>query len=455
MEGANGAASKIFTPLKIANGNIELKHRIVLAPMTRNRGVPLEENTTENINRIWYPDELVAEYYAQRTTKGGLLISEGIAPNLEGNSMPGVPGLFHPSHLQGWKKVTSAVHAKGGFIYAQLWHAGRVTVQPFSGLPSVAPSAVPWDEPEGFTRRVPPGHSEPVRYADYPPIELTKDHIKRTIQDFCNAAKMAMDAGFDGVEVHGGNGYLPEQFLSSNVNRRTDEYGGSLAKRCRFVIELMESLANTIGGENVAIRLSPFGLFNQARGEQRIETWGYLCEQLKEKVPNMSYISMIEPRYEQIHSYSEKDDVLRAWGLDPSTISLSVFRNIMGSTPFFSAGGWNDTNSWGVLEAGEFDALIMGRWFISNPDLVERLKEGQPLTKYVRDTFYGPIEPRSMGFTDYPSWKEPVNEKSGNENRGKKELKLLDGVEITSVVGEKVVSNDIPGRESARVQVTR
>ncbi|KAF2110628.1 hypothetical protein BDV96DRAFT_500892 [Lophiotrema nucula] len=406
MANNEGASSKIFTPLKIANGNIELKHRIVLAPLTRNRGLPVRQDEPGNPNRIFYPDALNAEYYAQRATKGGLLISEGIPPSLESNGSPGVPGLFHPKHLEGWKLVTNAVHQKGGYIYAQLWHAGRTTLPPFTGMPTVAPSATPWDDPEQFHRRIPPGCDGPVKYVDYPPIELSKEHIKRTIEDYCNAARMAMEAGFDGVEVHGGNGYLPEQFLSSNINRRTDEHGGCPEKRCRFVVELMEGLRDAVGGSNVAIRLSPFGLFNHTRGEQRVETWSFLCRQLKEKVPDMSYISFIEPRFEQIHSVGEKDEFLKSWGMDPSTTSLKPFREIMGDTPFFSAGGWNDTNCWGVLESEECDALLMGRYFISNPDLIKRLREGLPLTKYDRNTFYGPLEPRERGYTDYRTWEE-------------------------------------------------
>ena len=180
-------------------------------------------------------------------------------------------------------------------MYAQLWHAGRTTITPFTGMPSVAPSAVPWDDPNAYVRRIPPGHTMPVKYSDYPPIELTIDHIERTIEDYCAAARMAMEAGFDGVEVHGGNGYLPEQFLLSNVNKRDDKYGGSPVKRCTFVVELMESLARAVGEENIAIRLSPFGLFNEAGGVERIETWSHLCMELKTKVPKMSYISVIEP----------------------------------------------------------------------------------------------------------------------------------------------------------------
>jgi 2,4-dienoyl-CoA reductase-like NADH-dependent reductase (Old Yellow Enzyme family) len=209
--------------------------------------------------------------------------------------MPGVPGIFIPEQKQAWKKVVDAVHAKGGYIYFQIWHAGRATIPQMTGSPAVSASATVWDDPNETFFHPPVGYEKPVRYAAHPPIELSHDHIKRTIQDVCNAAKDAMDVGFDGVEIHGGNGYLPEQFLSSNINKRTDEYGGTPQKRCRFVLELMDAVAETIGQENLAIRLSPFGLFNQARGEQRVETWTHLCKELKRSLPNLSYVSFIEP----------------------------------------------------------------------------------------------------------------------------------------------------------------
>lgn len=209
--------------------------------------------------------------------------------------MPGVPGIFIPEQLKGWKKVVDAVHAKGGYIYAQLWHAGRATISAMTGSPPVSASATPWDSPDERYPYVPVGATEQVRYVDSPPIELSVPHIKRTIQDYCRAAKNAMEVGFDGVEIHCANGYLPEQFLSSNINKRTDEYGGSPEKRCTFVLELMDELAKTIGEENMAIRLSPFGLFNQARGEQRVETWSHLCRRLKAAHPRISYVSFIEP----------------------------------------------------------------------------------------------------------------------------------------------------------------
>ena len=210
--------------------------------------------------------------------------------------MPGVPGLWLPEQAAGWKKVVGAVHAKGGFIYCQLWHAGRATIPQMTGTPAVSASASVWDSPDELYSHPPVASSERVPYADHPPVELSVAHLKRTVRDYCDVARTAMEIGFDGVELHAGNGYLPEQFLSSNVNRRTDEYGGSPEKRCRFVLELMEELAETVGGgENLAIRLSPFGLFNQARGEQRVETWSFLCRRLKETLPRLSYVSFIEP----------------------------------------------------------------------------------------------------------------------------------------------------------------
>jgi 2,4-dienoyl-CoA reductase-like NADH-dependent reductase (Old Yellow Enzyme family) len=267
----------------------------------------------------------------------------------------------------------------------------------------MAPSAVPWDDPNETFSYPAPHSTTPVKLAEHPPIELTVDYIKKTIRDYCNAAKTAMDVGFDGAEVHAGNGYLPEQFLSSNSNKRSDEYGGTVEKRCTFVLELMDELAKTVGQDNLAIRLSPFGLFNQARSQQRVETWGHLCRELKSRLPKLSYVSFIEPRYEQIFSETEKQKFLESWGLP--TVDLSMFRSIFGNTPFFSAGGFDDTNSWSVLESGKYDALLYGRYFISNPDLVERLRNGWPLAPYDRTRFYGPFEDASIGYTDYPSFK--------------------------------------------------
>jgi 2,4-dienoyl-CoA reductase-like NADH-dependent reductase (Old Yellow Enzyme family) len=302
-----GTASKIFTPLEINNGALTLSHRIVLAPLTRQRGVPLNPHpTSSNPNRIWLPDALHVEYYTQRATPGGLLLTEGIPPNLEGNGMPGVPGLFAPEQKAGWKRVVDAVHAKGGFIYAQLWNAGRAAIPQHTGTPTISSSATPFEGDTVYNHPL-PGTTIKVKYRDFPPTELSVDGIKRQIADYVSAAKAAVDeCGFDGVEIHGGNGYLLEQFLSTNINKRTDAYGGTPEKRCRFGLELMEALVEAIGESRLALRLTPFGLYNEARGMERIETWGFLCRELKKRF-QLSYVHFLEPRYEQIFSLEEKN----------------------------------------------------------------------------------------------------------------------------------------------------
>ncbi|KUI57654.1 Putative 12-oxophytodienoate reductase 3 [Cytospora mali] len=371
------SASKLFQPLDIGNGKIKLKHRVVLAPLTRNRGTPVKPSTPEDPNREWVPNDLMVEYYTQRATDGGLIISEAIPPNLEGNAMPGVPGLFREDQAAGWKKVVDAVHAKGGFIYAQLWHSGRANLPQLTGTPTLCPSATPWDDPNEVFAYPPPHSSTQLKLAENPPL-------------------------------HAGNGYLPEQFLSSNINKRTDAYGGSPERRCAFVLELMDALAAEVGQDSLAIRLSPFGLFNQARGEQRLETWGHLSRELKRKLPLLSYVSFIEPRYEQIFSEAEKQAFLGSWGL--ADVDLSEFRKIFGDTPFLTGGGWDDTNAWGVLETGKYDAMLFGRYFISNPDLVERLRKGLPLAPYDRSRFYGPFPDPHVKYTDYPTWEQQQKE---------------------------------------------
>ncbi|TVY38382.1 12-oxophytodienoate reductase [Lachnellula subtilissima] len=230
-----GPSSKLFTPLKIGNGTLTLSHRVVLAPLTRNRGVPLNPNATLSApNRTWYPDALVTEYYTQRTTPGGLLITEGLPPSLESNGMPGVPGLWCAEQVAGWKAVVAAVHAKGGYIYAQLWNAGRASIPQHTGMPTISAAATPYEGDEVYPYP-PPGSSEQVRYASFPPTELSHAGIGKQIADYVNAAKLAVqECGFDGVELHGGNGYLPEQFLSSNINTRTDDYGGTPEKTLSF-----------------------------------------------------------------------------------------------------------------------------------------------------------------------------------------------------------------------------
>lgn len=209
--------------------------------------------------------------------------------------MPGVPGLFIEEQKAGWKRIASAIHEKGGVAYMQLWHSGRANIPHMTGSPIYSSSATPWDDPQECFMFPPPHTSDSVRYVDFPPKEMSIEKIKQTIQDYVRTAKWAVECGFDGVEVHGGNGYLIEQFLASNINKRTDAYGGDYEKRCAFALELMDELSKAIGEENVAIRLTPFGLFNQMRSEQRLETWQTLCKKLKESHPKLSYVSFVEP----------------------------------------------------------------------------------------------------------------------------------------------------------------
>ncbi|KAK2759366.1 hypothetical protein FQN54_002844 [Arachnomyces sp. PD_36] len=415
--GSDRTNSKLFTPLTIANGKIKLSHRVIMSPMTRNRGLPLTEGTPESPNRIWYPDELVAEYYAQRATEGGLLITEGIPPSVEAGAMPQVPGLFHPSQVSGWKKVVDEVHSKGGYMYAQLWHAGRVSIPQMTGCPTVSSSATPWDSDEKYPFRT-PLTKEKIAYRDFPPVELSKEGIERVIGEYVQEAKVAIEeVGFDGVEVHAGNGYLPDQFLHSNINVRTDEYGGSLQNRCRFVLELVDALVEAVGESNVGIRLDPCGMMNHTYGLERVETWSYLCRELKRK-HRLSYVHFIEPRLDLVaaleggedSAYSEEKKELFRKGWSLPKVELKIFRGIFRvegeSTPVFSAGGWDETRVWGVLEEGRYDALVFARWFLSNPDLVERLRHGRPLNAYDRSRFYGSYDGREKGYVDYPTWEQ-------------------------------------------------
>lgn len=195
-------SSPLFTPLSIANGRITLTHRVVMAPMTRNRGVPLSGSVD---NKVWIHDHVGGLYYSQRASPGGLLITEGIPPSLEASGMPGVPGLFHETQLSGWRALVKGVHDKGGFIYAQLWHAGRATIPQMTGCAVVSASATPWETDETFPFRT-ADTKEKIKYKDFPPVAMSEEQMAITIEDFVKAARTAIDLGFDGVEINGGNG---------------------------------------------------------------------------------------------------------------------------------------------------------------------------------------------------------------------------------------------------------
>lgn len=209
-------SASLFKPLEIANGRITISHRVIMAPMTRNRGVPLSDDAS---NRVWLADSTLAEYYSQRASAGGLIITEGIPPSLEASGMPGVPGLFDASQLPGWKAVVDSVHAKGAYIYAQLWHAGRATIPHMTGCPVVSASATPWDTEETFPFRT-ADTKEKIKYKHFPPVEMTEEHMARTTLCFVEAAKAAIQVGFDGVEINGGNGNreYPQNMLDASAH---------------------------------------------------------------------------------------------------------------------------------------------------------------------------------------------------------------------------------------------
>jgi 2,4-dienoyl-CoA reductase-like NADH-dependent reductase (Old Yellow Enzyme family) len=236
-----------------------------------------------------------------------------------------------------------------------------------------------------------------VAYRDHPPVALEAEGIRRTVDDYVRAARMAMAAGFDGVEIHAGNGYLVDQFLNSNVNTRSDAYGGSVEKRCKFALDLIESIGEAVGVSNVAIRLSPFGVYNDMGDGSRFETWSCLLQQIQLRYPELSYVHFVEPREDDVNKIGD------AWPRDRS-MDLRFARDILQQVPIISAGGWNDETCWDVVDSGRaVDACAFARWFVSNPDLVDRLRLGTPLTMYNRKTFYGPSKRREIGYTDYPT----------------------------------------------------
>ncbi|KAJ5981751.1 hypothetical protein N7522_013379 [Penicillium canescens] len=358
--GSIATKDSLFESLRL--GALPLKHRVILAPCTRMRASKESEG-------VYVPNDLNVEYYSQRASDGGFMLTEATPISRHAAGYPGVPGIFTPSQIAGWKKVTDAVHAKGAFIYCQLWHVGRATVSSFiEGRDVLGASEIP------ITGNALDGSE----YAASPPRPMTTEEIQETVKEYVAAAKRAREAGFDGVEIHGANGYLLDQFLHDNVNTRTDEYGGSIEKRSRFVLEVIEAITATIGADRVGIRLSPYNYFQDTRDSNPNVHWAKLCSMIA-SLPEESrpaYVHMVEPRFDEV-----LDEKAKIESLATEKPSLD--------------------NAGTKLVAGGADAVVFGRYFISNPDLPRRLKEGLPLTPYDRTTFYG-AEPAEKGYTDYP-----------------------------------------------------
>lgn len=353
---------KIFTSYRL--GQITLKNRIVMAPMTRSRA----------INNI--PNSLIAEYYGQRAS-AGLVITEGTSPSPNGLGYARIPGIFNADQVNGWKLVTKAVHDKGGHIFVQLMHTGRVGHE--LNLPKggkvLAPSPLAntgqmWTDQEGLK--------------EYPvPHSMTLDEVKATKEEYVQAAKNAIEAGFDGIELHGANGYLLEQFLSPISNVRTDIYGGSIENRARFVLEVAKEVSDVIGRDKTAIRLSPFGVANEMPQYDEIESaYSYLAQKLNEI--GIVYIHLVD------HSAMGAPAV-------PSTIK-KIVREKFKNTLILS-GGYNAERAEADIQSGAADLIAIGRPFINNPDLIDRFKKNQATSEVLdMTTFYTPGE---KGYTDY------------------------------------------------------
>jgi N-ethylmaleimide reductase len=363
----------LFAPVKI--GPYQLAHRVVMAPLTRMRA---EKPSLA-------PRPLNAEYYSQRATPGGLIIAEASPVVATGFGNPGVPGIYTDAQIAGWRKIVDAVHAKGGVIFLQLWHVGRVShssFQPGGTLP-VAPSAVAISTE--FKAMTADG-----KVVDYEtPRALETSEIPAMIDAYRQGAKNALNAGFDGVEIHGANGYLIEQFLQSRSNLRTDQYGGSIENRVRFLMEVTQAAIDVWGADRVGVRLSPYGIANGSGEANPMPLYSHAIKSLDKL--GLAYLHFIEPR---------SSGAGRAEVNHQNVPSAMVLYRPMWSGKLISAGGFTGETADAAIAAGHADAIAFGRIFISNPDLPRRLQHGHPLTPYNRATFYGGEE---KGYTDYPA----------------------------------------------------
>lgn len=353
---------KIFESYKL--GNIELKNRVVMAPMTRSRAI-------DNI-----PNDLMATYYEQRSD-GGLLITEGVAPSANGLGYPRIPGVYSQAQVEGWKKVTDAVHQKGGKIFLQMMHTGRVS-HPDNmekNTEVMAPSPIAMSG-EMYTDQNGP-QAYPV------PKEMTLKEIEQEQKGYVQSAINAIKAGFDGVELHGANGYLIDQFINTASNKRNDVYGGSLENRSRFALEVAQKVADAIGPERTAIRLSPYGAFNDMESFDGLEdTFEYIASELGKM--NLAYVHIVD------HS---------AMGAPEVTESVKTkIREAFGGT-IIASGGLDKEKAETILQEGKGDLVAFARSFLANPDLLTRFEKDLELNAPDFDTFYTPGE---KGYTDYP-----------------------------------------------------
>ncbi len=362
--------SKLYEPLDL--GAIKLSHRVVQAPLTRLRAeLPGD-----------VPGALMAEHYGQRASAGGLQIAEATHISITGRGYLGAPGIYSDAQVVGWRKVTDAVHAKGGRIFLQLWHVGRQShVDNTGGVAPVAPSAIQYEQvvvtQDGWV---------PVS----PNRALELDEIPGIVEEFRQGAIRAKAAGFDGVEIHGANGYLIDQFIQDGTNKRTDRYGGPVENRARLLFEVVEAAASVWGGDRVGVRLGPSGTWASMSDSNPEQTFGYIAEQLNRY--GLAYLHIIEPRI--VGAEAPVDG-------KPPVAAAQIRKLFKGA--IIVAGGFDREGAQHIVDGGDADLVAFGRHFSANPDLPERLRRNLPLTPYDRDTFWGGT---GVGYTDFHPYEE-------------------------------------------------
>lgn len=366
----------LFDPYDLSG--LRLANRVVMSPMTRARNPDLVANA------------LTALYYAQRAS-AGLIITEGTPVSPQAQGYIAVPGIWTDEQAAGWSEVTRAVHAAGGKIAAQLWHVGRVShasFQPGGGQPVSASDIAMTPSPFNLVFGILPDGT-PGRIEATPPRALSTAEVEGLVLDFARAATNAQAAGFDGVEVHGATGYIFEQFLNPNSNRRADRYGGSIEGRARLTLEVVDAIAERIGADKVGVRLSPkSSIFDMPDYDERDETYLYLARELGRR----------GAAYLDLHDIGSSA-LVKDFGAPIPEDQLRELKAAFGG-PVMMAGGMTKARAASLIERGLIDLAVFGQPYIANPDLVERLKRDLPLAEPDRDTLYGGD---AHGYTDYPT----------------------------------------------------
>jgi N-ethylmaleimide reductase len=365
--------NELFTRVQV--GAIALTHRIVMPPMSR-----LRAEWPSGV-----PSDLMLEYYGQLASDGGLIFTEATAVASSARGYRGAPGIYNNEQVTGWKRITDAVHAKGGYIFAQLWHAGRTTHIAVTGEQPVTASVDPtnWTDPSILVV-TPDGFSQPS-----PHRALETAEISGIVEQYRAAALNAKKAGFDGVELMAANGHLIDQFLQDNSNTRTDGYGGTIQNRARLLFEAVEALVSARGADRVGVRIAPSGTFNGMADSNPRTLFRYVTERLNDF--KLAYLHVIEPRIKGGELIAKEQGPVAAQELS------KVFHG-----PIIAAGGFEPDTAEAAVANGDASLIAFGRHFIANPDLPKRIELGLPLNRYDRSTFYG-FDAR--GYTDYPKYR--------------------------------------------------